>query len=117
MGLWVMVKKQNAFRILKDSDYGYSQGSTIHVNIQRIWGETGNLRDFVREFNATHTHELLHVMLTPIRPKKLVGEEKVIRRLLNEPWTPSLEEFYIKDSRAESLKRLLRRKNKNKRKK
>ena len=77
-----------------DEDYGFSYNNEIHINIQRIWNETRNVHHFAKEFSNTHTHELLHIIFTQVRPKRIIGEEIAIRKLLNESWNRSIAKAY-----------------------
>lgn len=83
-------------KLINDHDYGFSVNQTIGINIQRIWLENQRFDAFVKEFASTYNHELLHLMLGSIRRKRIIGEEKVIRRLMNEPWDDSVEKMYAK---------------------
>ncbi len=91
-----MKKQQRRLKLIKDSDYAFTEGTTIHVNIQRLWKEAYNFPQFVNLFSQTHTHEMLHLLMTHLKPKTLLGEEKAIRKVLNEPWDAELEQIYEK---------------------
>lgn len=91
-----MRKKQKMLKVMKDSDYGFSVNDKIHINIQRIWEEKRSFDPFAREFASTYAHELLHIIFAPIKRKRVIGEEKVVRKMLNEPWDSSLENIYSK---------------------
>lgn len=83
-------------KIIRDHDYGFSVNQTIGINVQRIWGEKRRFDSFAKEFASTYSHEVLHLLLGPIKRKRILGEEKVIRRLLNEQWDDSVEKMYAK---------------------
>lgn len=86
--------RKRKLRIIRDEDYGFTLGNTIHINIERLWKENPAFLAFVREFSRTHTHELLHVLFKNIRPKRLIGEEQVVHLLCEEPWDKTTQNFY-----------------------
>ena len=81
---------------IKDQDYGFVKKGIIGINIERIWLETRNETKFMREFAKTHAHELLHILIAAAANKKRspLGEEKVVRKLCNEPWNKEIEAMY-----------------------
>lgn len=85
------------FRFIDDWDYGFTLGNTIHVNIQRLWEEEKNEDSFISRFSELYVHELLHVILGTIGRKNMMGEEKVIHLMLEEPWEPWMERRYLRD--------------------
>lgn len=87
-------RKQKMLKILRDGDYGFSINGTIAINVERIWNEKKRFNTFTKEFASTYSHELLHLILGPIRRKRIIGEEKVIRRMLSEPWDQAIERSY-----------------------
>ena len=87
-------KKFKKLKVLRDNDYAFTVGNIIHVNVQRLWKESNTFRKFAKMFATTHTHEVLHILMTQVRPKSLIGEEKSIRILLDEPWDAELEKIY-----------------------
>ena len=91
-----MSKKKNGkkLKIMNEEDYGFTVDGKIHVNVERIWHETSTDRQFINAFAQTYHHELLHLVLARVRKKTDLGEEKVIRKLLSEPWTLSMEQSY-----------------------
>ncbi|MBN2112115.1 hypothetical protein JW707_03370 [Candidatus Woesearchaeota archaeon] len=86
-------RKRRCLRIIRDKDYGFSEDSTIGINIERIWRESKDEDIFIDEFAGTHTHELLHIVLEDIKLPDAV-EEEVIRAMLNEEWNPQIEAQY-----------------------
>ena len=89
-------RPERVFKVLNDSDYGFTEGDEIFINIQRIWEENPVEDLFAFEFGRTHTHELLHLILEPVG-SRIVWEEKIIRNILKEPWDDALEVLYELD--------------------
>ncbi len=85
---------------LHDQDYGFTEKGQIFVNVQRIWEETENVIKFIDEFSKTYAHELLHQELYPIKKKFALGEEKTIRKILNEKWSKQLEKLYANEAKS-----------------
>ncbi len=82
---------------IHDQDYGFVKNGTIGINIERLWLEARDEAKFIKEFAKTHAHELLHIEVAVALGKKkrtIIGEEKVVRKLVKEPWNKEIEAGY-----------------------
>ncbi len=95
-------KKRKMLRTLKSTDYGMVEDGSIFVNVEKIWTQgKGSFNHFVKEFNLTCTHELLHILIADQvgNSTSIVGEEKAVRNMLNEKWNKKLEKQYLEDEK------------------
>ena len=77
--------------------YGYNENGLIAVNIQLLWEETQNEDKFIKNFNKTYTHEILHDIIDIIlSEQRNYKEEEIIRKTLKEPWNKQIQEQYKK---------------------
>ena len=85
---------KKALRLYRDADYAFSVVDRIAVNLELLWKDAGYFDAFSRQFSKAYNHEVLHILLSGVRNKRLVGEEKVIRRLMWERWNRSMKKAY-----------------------
>lgn len=73
---------------------------TFIVNVEYLWNDTKNEDEFIKRFAKAYRHELLHSLLLDVPKKYEAGEERIIRKYVdNEKWTKSLERFYRNESK------------------
>ena len=111
-----MYKDYKRLKTINEDDYGFQgyaemygrKGVEIFVNLQRIWNEAqksySNPNDqidlMIQEFEAIHTHELLHWILRcnyKTHPKWELGEELMIWTLMEEKLTARQVLYYLDD--------------------
>jgi hypothetical protein len=69
------------------------------VNVEYLWNDTKSEDKFIKRFAKAYRHEFLHSLLLDIPKKYEKGEEKIIRKYIdNEKWTDELERFYGNDN-------------------
>lgn len=94
------MRKEKKLRMMKEAYYGQvAEDGTVCVNVQMIWHILEDEALFIAEFAKTFCHELLHVEIAKAHDFKEigteVGEERLIRCMLDEPWDKELEEMYL----------------------
>lgn len=82
---------------IEEELYGHSDVCTgeVALNVQIIWEDTQKEDTFIELFASTYTHETLHITIFEILMDIMeCGEEKLIRSLLGEEWTPEMHTYY-----------------------
>lgn len=85
-------------RRYRDADYAFSLGSKIAVNLELLWKDAGYFNAFSRQFSKAYNHEVLHIVLSGVRKKRLLGEEKVVRRMMRERWNKRMRRAYEEEN-------------------
>ena len=76
------------------------------VNVEYLWKNTKNEDKFIKRFAKAYRHEFIHSLLLDVPKKYCLGEEKILRKYVdNEKWTKSLERFYKNESKSISKQR------------
>lgn len=67
----------------------------ICINVELLWKHSENENEFIKLFSEYFTHEWLHLYLNKFKSTNL-GEEKVIRSLLNQSFSKHEIQYYKK---------------------
>ncbi len=100
---------RKCLRLLNGDEYGFTEGDTVHINIQKLWAASnGDFSGFTSGFALTFVHETLHILIdgeickaNPLLEVSLIAEEKIVRKLTNENWNKKLEKHYTEDEEDE----------------
>lgn len=99
-------KKQTVMQDFDSTEFGLIEDGAVLVNVEKIWDQAkGKFCYFVKEFNVTCTHEMLHILIEQETgdSTSLVGEEKTVRCMQGEKWNKKLEKEYMEDEENDKL--------------
>jgi hypothetical protein len=100
-----LMKSVETFDIIPPLEGATLSNGIILVNIEMIWDMYPDEEKFIKEFGDILTHEMLHNELRKINvsTKFSYGEEKVVRGMLGQKFTPREKRFYNDKKKSNTI--------------